>query len=409
MKSKINSTNYEEYLIDYLDGSLSLKLEAELLSFLEQHPEIESELEGLNMIQLETENLIYEFKEGLKKSIRDIGAITIENFENYAIAFYEGDLSKKEQEHLQNFIKDHPTLEADFQIMSNLKLSSNDISEFQLKEQLQQFASTTNEPITKENYQDFLIAFYEDDLSINRREELEAFVATKEEYQQESQIFAQLKLQANPNEVFVNKSQLKRRAVIFSQNAKRASSIAASIVLLFAFYFLLSPENKTYNVNANTRIAWQQNLIIPLKINSKQVQKTTPIEVIAMKHPKTKASHPRNHELVNTVESLARINRPEKKLDIQSPAYPMHAIQLKSTIIDNSEALAVTEKEVHLKGFPAKVVSRFAKFLGKGNHIKKSKLKSQARNIAEYALAGFNALTESNRQINQNRTDKSKP
>jgi hypothetical protein len=408
MNSKINSNNYEEYLIDYLDGSLNPKLEAELLSFLEQHPDIESEIEGLNMIRLETENLVYDFKEGLKKSIRETGEITIDNFENFAIAFYEDDLSPREQEQLQNFIKDHPALEADFQMISALKLSTDDVA-FQMKEQLHQFASTTNEPITKENYQDFLIAFYEDDLSINRRKELEAFIDRKTDYQQESQIFSQLKLQADLNQVFVNKSQLKRRAIVFGQNAKWGSSIAASIILLFAFYFILSPTNKTYNVNSTKRIAWQQNMIIPSIHHSKQTQDNTAIEMLVIENTEIITKQQRNHIVVNRVESIANINRPKMELNIQTPAYPMHAIQLRSHVIDNSEALAVTEKEIHLTGFAAKIVSRMTQFLGKGNHIQKDRLKSQARNLAEFALAGYNAMTESNRKLNQHPTDQIQP
>jgi len=409
--------NYEEYLIDYLDGSLSPELESLLFSFLEKHPEIQSEMEGIELFHLEANNVNFEFKEGLKKDVRETGPISLENFENYCIAFYEGDLNDKEQKYLQNFIKDHPNLEKSFEALANLQLQPNDNLKFHSKEQLQQFASATNETINQDNYRDFIIAYHEGDLSGKQQNELHAFLSLDTAYQHELEIFGLLKLKPNSEEVFVNKSQLKRKAILVTQRTRWAVNIAASIVLLFSFYYLLKPVNRSYRVNASKRIAWQYDRQIPA--NTKPAKTIpTPFDVPQSKPQiakqqiaKQKKAKSQVEELIIPVESLAGIAWPkEKELLIHQPKFPAHMLQIRENqVIDPSEGLASNEKEFHLKGFSAKLVSRLTNFLNKGNHLKKGRLKKQAFSVAEYALAGYNALTESKRSLNQNKKDKPIP
>ena len=417
MNKEINSNNYEEYLIDYLDGSLSPELESLLFSFLEKHPEIQAEMEGLELFHLEANDVNYDFKEGLKKNIRETGAVSLENFEHYCIAFYEGDLNKKEEEHLQNFIKDHPSLEQSFKALAHVQLKTDKDIKFHRKEQLQQFASATNESINEDNYRDFIIAYHEGDLPEERQNELHVFLSKDTAYQHELEIFGQLKLKANPKEVFLNKSQLKRKSIVFTQRTRWTINIAASIILLFSFYFLLKPENRNYRVNASKRIAWQfdrrihnttkptKSVQTPFDLPQSKPQITN--QQIA-KHLKAKLQV---QESVIPVESLAGIEWPkEKELLIHEPKFPAHMLQIrKDQAIDPSEGLASNEKEIHLKGFSAKIVSRLTNLLNKGDHLKKERLKKQAFSIAEYALAGYNALTESKRNLNQNEKDKPIP
>ncbi|MEQ1733452.1 MAG: hypothetical protein ABL940_07250 [Bacteroidia bacterium] len=63
--------NYEEYIIDYIDGTLSTEDVADLLLFVEQHPTIKAELELLTATALPTivEPIIYTNKHALKKEI----------------------------------------------------------------------------------------------------------------------------------------------------------------------------------------------------------------------------------------------------------------------------------------------------------------------------------------------------
>jgi len=59
MKTRINIANYEEYLLDYLEGTLDESLRREVEAFLDAHPLIRKELEGLEEVRLEAEPLSY--------------------------------------------------------------------------------------------------------------------------------------------------------------------------------------------------------------------------------------------------------------------------------------------------------------------------------------------------------------
>lgn len=136
-KMKINRNNYEVFLIDYLDGTLDAVLEAELLLFLEAHPDIREELEGLENVSLERQNIRFTEKSLLKKTeIKTIAGIGEENFESYFIGHYEKDLSKEQQISLDQFLKGNPQLMEEFKLHGKLLLKAESTAVFVRKEAL---------------------------------------------------------------------------------------------------------------------------------------------------------------------------------------------------------------------------------------------------------------------------------
>lgn len=87
----ITRENYEIYVIDYLDGSLSPSLESEFKAFLLAHPELEEELEELKQVKLTPPPVTYPHKDLLKKTEEQ------ECPDYYAIAMAENVLSAEEQ------------------------------------------------------------------------------------------------------------------------------------------------------------------------------------------------------------------------------------------------------------------------------------------------------------------------
>lgn len=65
----INISNYETYLIDYLDGNLDAVQVSELLLFLEQHPDIKEEFEGIDRMHLVSVNDVHPNKDELKQPV----------------------------------------------------------------------------------------------------------------------------------------------------------------------------------------------------------------------------------------------------------------------------------------------------------------------------------------------------
>lgn len=109
--SKINRNNYEIYFIDHFDGRLSAAEESELQAFLEHNPDLKRELEDFEILEVPQEKTTYPRKESLKKNIQpSLTGITDDNFEDYCIAYYEGDLNKQEQQALLLYLEYRPEL-----------------------------------------------------------------------------------------------------------------------------------------------------------------------------------------------------------------------------------------------------------------------------------------------------------
>ncbi|MBX2845023.1 MAG: hypothetical protein KTR13_02330 [Saprospiraceae bacterium] len=68
----INTSNYEEFAMDYVDGTLNETDKAAMDAFLINHPEIQAELDGLDKIVLNPEDIRYERKALLLKKRKPI-------------------------------------------------------------------------------------------------------------------------------------------------------------------------------------------------------------------------------------------------------------------------------------------------------------------------------------------------
>jgi len=66
----INRHNYEEYLLDYLEGTLNLELQAEMEAFLANNADVAEEISALAAgmpVLFPDESVVYARKEALKK------------------------------------------------------------------------------------------------------------------------------------------------------------------------------------------------------------------------------------------------------------------------------------------------------------------------------------------------------
>jgi len=119
----INRANYEEYVIDYLEGSLNTFERDCFDDFLGNNPDIKEEISSVNDITLKADKNIFSKKDNLKKRpIISINSINEDNYEEYFIANYENDLSDEEKKTLSQFLNKNPNLKQEFEIHNKLKL-----------------------------------------------------------------------------------------------------------------------------------------------------------------------------------------------------------------------------------------------------------------------------------------------
>jgi hypothetical protein len=133
----LTSSNYEVYIIDYLDGKLSPLEVAELLLFLEQNPTIKAEfesLEGANYFKPLAH--IYPDKEKLKKHINLNNQLEFEQVQNLLIAKIEGDLRGTEEAKFSALLKRNKDFSRDYLLYFNTKLHPDLKHVFEDKESL---------------------------------------------------------------------------------------------------------------------------------------------------------------------------------------------------------------------------------------------------------------------------------
>ena len=110
---EINLNNYEAFFLDYCEKRLSAVEVAELILFLEHHPELRSELEEYEEIRLTEEKSALSIDPGKISFPR---RITAGNCEDYFISSIEGQLSAAEQEQLELFLIQHPEYKRDYEL-----------------------------------------------------------------------------------------------------------------------------------------------------------------------------------------------------------------------------------------------------------------------------------------------------
>lgn len=96
---KPDRTNYEMWLVDYLDGNLNGEQVSELLSFLDENPDIKEEFDGISA--LPASELSFGKKHSLRKSALELSDT---QFELLCAASVEKDLSSEQKAELDEII-----------------------------------------------------------------------------------------------------------------------------------------------------------------------------------------------------------------------------------------------------------------------------------------------------------------
>lgn len=124
---KIDRSNYEEFVISYLDGTLNTIDTAELLIFLEQNPDLKEEAADLANYSLKSdEQAIFNFKETLiQPADKDAVYLNLKNYDHYFIAAIENDLSPTGLKAVDAFLKKNPGLKKEYDLYALVKLNAD--------------------------------------------------------------------------------------------------------------------------------------------------------------------------------------------------------------------------------------------------------------------------------------------
>ena len=422
----INKNNYEAFFLDYHEGNLSPQQVADLLLFVEQHPELREEFESFENVTLDDLSTIsFDLKSSLKKEI------TLENREEYFIRSIENTLTPAEKNLLEAFIKQHPQFLKELELFQKTIVPADTTIVFENKEALQ-----------KSTADDLLIASMEGLLTKQESIFLNQQLAVDAEMQHHYSLYKQTKLVADTTIVFENKEELKReeRKIIPFYFYVAA---AASIALLIGMFFLYNSttqeqtfadktnETKTAPVENNNSTAVIKNIqpiennpsiknqmaattssILKNKRNNDSIVKTPinvneqPILPIAVNIPDNKkeieeektllANNEQNNKPNNTTEptnndAIASIIGKSKTIGASTGYLSLRELateKIKEKTLDE-ETLAIQKKNGRVKRFSgwdfAQIVTRgISKLTGRDVEVKPTY--SDDGDVTAYAL-----------------------
>jgi hypothetical protein len=116
---KPDRSNYEIWVIDLLDGNLSDQQADELLTFLNENPDLKDEFEGIAQVSFKPGQNLFSLKASLKKSVDSLSQT---QFEHLCIGYLENDLSSDQRAELLEIISNDEIRKREFDTVLKLKL-----------------------------------------------------------------------------------------------------------------------------------------------------------------------------------------------------------------------------------------------------------------------------------------------
>lgn len=131
--SKIDKHNYEAFLLDSMEGTLTTAEEKELRAFLAANPDLAAATEDFEAVELKPTSLSYPDKSELKHAL-------LGNEEEQIIAYHEGDLTIGERIEMEKTIAASPEKEHAFNLYGKLFLTANELVVYPDKKKLKKRA-----------------------------------------------------------------------------------------------------------------------------------------------------------------------------------------------------------------------------------------------------------------------------
>ena len=114
----INRENYELFILDLLDETISEDVKKELQLFLMENPDIWKDVQGLETTFLKPEPVSYPHKAALKQSVFEDEAY----FNEMAVAYLENDITKEDKADFEAYLHTHKAAHKAYRLFALTKL-----------------------------------------------------------------------------------------------------------------------------------------------------------------------------------------------------------------------------------------------------------------------------------------------
>ena len=153
------------------------------------------------------------------------------NYEEYFILYMDNELNSAERRMVETFVQNNPDLKDELDILLQSKLTPDTNIVFDGKEELMKTADDS--AINLNNYEEWLTLYIDNELSSDQKRQVETFVASHPQIQNEFAILQKTKLQAEEI-AFPYKESLYRRTEKVRVIQMRWWRVAAAAILLLA-------------------------------------------------------------------------------------------------------------------------------------------------------------------------------
>ncbi len=177
------------------------------------------------------------------------------NYEVWMIDYFDGKLNASEIEGLMAFIDANEDIREEFELFSNETLDKEEVT-FYKKEQLKKIPLVYIEGIGEDNYVEFFIASYENDLNEKQHKQLNEFLIANPQLTEEYKLHSRLILAVEGDIIFENKDALKKKTKVRPIVYWLSGAAAAMILIFFTIFNLLvdsagvsTPQNERYTLD----------------------------------------------------------------------------------------------------------------------------------------------------------------
>jgi len=350
----IKKNNYEAFFLDYHEGNLSPQQVADLLLFVEQHPELKEEFESFENVTLDDlSNVSFEGKSSLKREI------TLDNREEYFIRAIENTLTPAENNLLENFLKQHPQFLPELELFKKTKVFAETSVVFENKESLKRDltpALSKGEGVVPDlqKWDDILIASIEGTLTKQESVFFNQQLAVDAEMQNNYSLYKQTKLVADASIVYENKEELKhkeRKIIPFYFYVAAAASIALLIGLFFIFNGNKNNEqNFADKTNGEKTAPFENNNSnVPVK-NNQPIENNiiAPNQVAAVvKNNKVKGVRKDSSKAAPVIVNEQPVNIAENKNENKNEIAPENnsIVKIDEPKVNNEQPIAIAENK----------------------------------------------------------------
>ncbi len=316
--------------------------------------------------------------------------ININNWEAYAVDYYDGNLSAEMQKELLAFFDTHPELKEEFSSFEHIAVSPSHV-EYRNKNSLKHPGITPFGKINENNFEEHIVLFVDGEMTADDKEEFLNFIEKNGFLKKDIELISATRLKPDKSIVFADKQSLKKRPVL--PLFIRWSAVAA---IFLAGFLLLKPYFSNNN-STKQNFAVRVNRLPALKYTSTPRYGDSLTLLISRKTAQSnpEIKKPVNRRNINSVLSMKPLEHREtlstmNKTGIINPGF---------TVPSPPSILVIDDNSGKNRGLAMKIISRPFKKAGEIIAKRKRMAKQSAQKepaaikIIDNGITAINKLT----------------